>query len=202
PSPLEGEGGDGGGNRRLFRRYRAALAISLHALADSYSHEACMKNAQFRGHKPSPPECTAIFWHLDAEYGAGGQAAGVPYTKEAGLATWLALTWFRQELELDGRRCGATLRPRRSSIRGRNAICPWRAAVWRCKSSKRSALGSDRRVDGAPGVQESPSCKALRMPGMTSAWKRSMVVSMPPSDACGEMSMCVMPRRARLPALN
>ncbi len=75
-----------------------ALAIYLHALADSYSHEACMKAEQFRGHKPRPLECTAVDWHLDEEFGRNeDQQAGVSYTAEAALATWQALKWFRQQ---------------------------------------------------------------------------------------------------------
>ncbi len=75
-----------------------ALAIYLHSLADSYSHEACMRADQFRGHKPRPTECTAIEWHIDAEYGDDPkQDSGVHYTEEAALATWLALKWFRQQ---------------------------------------------------------------------------------------------------------
>lgn len=75
-----------------------ALAIYLHALADSYSHEACMKTAQFRGHKPRPRSCTAVYWHEQAEFGnVQPRDRGVPYTMEAAWATWLALKWFRQQ---------------------------------------------------------------------------------------------------------
>lgn len=75
-----------------------ALAIYLHALADSYSHEACMKAEQFRGHKPQPLECTAVAWHLEEEFGREQSAdEGVQYTEEAGLATWQALKWFREQ---------------------------------------------------------------------------------------------------------
>ncbi len=80
-----------------------ALAIYLHALADSYSHEACMKAAKFRGHKPRPQECTAVFWHEQAEFGDKPKRDyGVSYTAEAGWATWLALKWFRQQNGLTG----------------------------------------------------------------------------------------------------
>ena len=73
-----------------------ALAIYLHALADSYSHEACMNAEQFRGHKPRPLECTAVDWHIDEEYGkTEAQAEGVRYTEEAGMTTWQALKWYR-----------------------------------------------------------------------------------------------------------
>ena len=75
-----------------------ALAIYLHALADSYSHEACMKAEQFRGHKPRPLECTAVDWHIDEEYGrTETQDEGVRYTEEAGMATWQALKWYRAQ---------------------------------------------------------------------------------------------------------
>jgi hypothetical protein len=80
-----------------------SLAIYLHALADSYSHEACMKEAQFRGHKPHPPACTSVYWHEEAEFGRDpSQDVGTPYTKEAGLATWRALKWFRRVNQLAG----------------------------------------------------------------------------------------------------
>lgn len=81
---------------------RLALAIYLHALADSYSHEACMQADQFRGHKPRPVDCNAVFWHIQAEYGPDtkGRNRGVPFTEEAGMATWIALKWFRQQNKL------------------------------------------------------------------------------------------------------
>ena len=79
------------------------LAIYLHALADSYSHEACMASAQVRTHKPMPPECSAVQWHMKAEYGSDPQAdPGVSYTREAAHATWLALKWFREQNGLAG----------------------------------------------------------------------------------------------------
>lgn len=80
-----------------------ALAIYLHALADSYSHEACMKAEQFRGHKPNPDECNAVAWHNEAEFGhRPRQDTGVNYTEEAAHATWLALKWYRQQNNLAG----------------------------------------------------------------------------------------------------
>ena len=80
-----------------------ALAIYLHALADSYSHEACMKSEQFRGHKPNPDECNAGTWHNEAEFGHNpNQDTGVNYTEEAAQATWLALKWYRQLNHLGG----------------------------------------------------------------------------------------------------
>ena len=80
-----------------------ALAIYLHALADSYSHEACMKSEQFRGHKPNPDECNAVAWHIEAEFGHNpNQDTGVNYTEEAAQATWLALKWYRQQNNLAG----------------------------------------------------------------------------------------------------
>jgi len=80
-----------------------ALAIYLHALADSYSHEACMKSEKFRGHKPNPEECNAVAWHNEAEFGHNShQDTGVSYTEEAAQATWLALKWYRQQNNLGG----------------------------------------------------------------------------------------------------
>lgn len=75
-----------------------ALAVYLHALADSYSHEACMASAQVRTHKPRPSECSAVHWHTQAEFGDHAELdKGVSYTREAAQAVWLALKWFRQQ---------------------------------------------------------------------------------------------------------
>ncbi|MGH7493915.1 MAG: hypothetical protein ACREOO_16170 [bacterium] len=75
-----------------------ALAVYLHALADSYSHEACMASAQVRTHKPRPSECSAVHWHTQAEFGDHAEIdKGVNYTREAAQAVWLALKWFRQQ---------------------------------------------------------------------------------------------------------
>ncbi len=80
-----------------------ALALYLHALADSYSHEACMASAHVRTHKPLPLECSAVHWHIKAEFG-GDPAVdkGVSYTREAAQATWFALKWFREKNGLAG----------------------------------------------------------------------------------------------------
>lgn len=81
-----------------------ALAIYLHALADSYSHEACMRAEKFRGHKPQPAECNAVAWHIDAEFGHNPrQETGASYTEEAAQATWFAVKWYRQQNNLLGR---------------------------------------------------------------------------------------------------
>jgi len=95
---------DGGATfRDVQGKTLEALGIFLHSLADSYSHEACMKEAQFRGHKPLPKECSAIYWHEEAEYGSNPRVdEGVGYTREAAWATWLALKWFRQQNHLAG----------------------------------------------------------------------------------------------------
>ncbi|MBI4517469.1 MAG: hypothetical protein HY699_16825 [Deltaproteobacteria bacterium] len=75
----------------------AALGVYLHQLADSYSHEACMQAAQVRVHQPSPSECNAAYWHEVAEFGPSSSDVGVPYTIEAGKATWQVLKWFRAQ---------------------------------------------------------------------------------------------------------
>ncbi|MDZ7267560.1 MAG: hypothetical protein ONB48_19425 [candidate division KSB1 bacterium] len=94
---------NGGLEQPVAGKSSLALAIYLHALADSYSHEACMKAAQFRGHNPRPQECTAVYWHEQAEFGSvPSRDAGVPYTVEAAWATWLAVKWFRQQNGLIG----------------------------------------------------------------------------------------------------
>lgn len=74
---------NGGLKQPVAGKSSLALAIYLHVLADSYSHEACMKAAQFRGHKPRPQECTAVYWHEQAEFGSvPSRDEGVPYTSE------------------------------------------------------------------------------------------------------------------------
>jgi hypothetical protein len=95
---------NGGALQPVEGKSAVALAIYLHALADSYSHESCMAVEQFRGHKPRPVDCNARFWHEQAEYGPDtkGRNRGVPFTEEAGIATWLALKWFRQQNKLAG----------------------------------------------------------------------------------------------------
>ena len=81
----------------------SSLAVYLHSLADSYSHEACMRSTGIRNHKDSPSECTLQYWHLDAEYGPESKNPGTVYTREAGLATWLALKWYRKQNGLIGK---------------------------------------------------------------------------------------------------
>ena len=82
-----------------------ALAIYLHSLADSYSHEKCGEDAHTRRHclpaKPDcPVSCTTEFWHGQSEYGASG--SGVSFTKEAGRAVWQELRRYRSVRELAG----------------------------------------------------------------------------------------------------
>jgi hypothetical protein len=69
-----------------------ALAVYLHSLADSYSHEKCMADSHTRKHALSPPSCTTEFWHGQAEYGSSG--GGVSYTREAARAVFHELTVF------------------------------------------------------------------------------------------------------------
>ncbi|MFO0982733.1 MAG: hypothetical protein U1E76_13540 [Planctomycetota bacterium] len=76
-----------------------ALGLYLHAVADSYSHEQCMATAQLRTHVPVPSACEAVYWHEQAEYGPdAAQDVGVPYTKEAGRAVWIALSWYGEHV--------------------------------------------------------------------------------------------------------
>lgn len=80
-----------------------ALGIYLHALADSYSHEACMQQCSFQGHSVAPPTCTATYWHEIAEYGpVSAQNVGVEYTRRAGEAVWQALANYRKVNGLQG----------------------------------------------------------------------------------------------------
>lgn len=124
---------DGSPMQPVAGKTMVALAIYLHALADSYSHEACMKAEQFRGHKPRPNECTAVFWHEQAEFGtAPSRDQGVPYTKEAGWATWLALKSFRQQSAL-------TAPPMWSDEQVRQFVNDW-AALDKAKDRRELAL--------------------------------------------------------------
>ncbi|MDJ0943350.1 MAG: hypothetical protein QNJ30_07790 [Kiloniellales bacterium] len=66
-----------------------ALGIYLHALADSYSHEACMSQG-IRTHRREPEVCGFV-WHQDEEFGPEGEAEGVGFTRESGRAVWQAL---------------------------------------------------------------------------------------------------------------
>lgn len=80
-----------------------ALGIYLHALADSYSHEACMQQCSFQGHSVAPPACTAAYWHEIAEYGPLSlQNSGVHYTRDGGRAVWKALLHFREVNSIAG----------------------------------------------------------------------------------------------------
>lgn len=43
------------------------------------------------GRSVSPPTCTAVYWHMIAEYGpAAVQNVGTEYTRQAAKAVWLA----------------------------------------------------------------------------------------------------------------
>ena len=79
-----------------------ALGLYLHALADSYSHEACMKSSAVRTHSGSgvANECSSVDWHLIQEYGAG---QGVEYTHDGAWAVWQALKRYRTAQGYAGR---------------------------------------------------------------------------------------------------
>lgn len=94
---------DGGTARPVQPRSLNALGIYLHSLADSYSHEACMQQCSFQGHSVTPPACTAVYWHMTAEYGPlSVQNVGTDYTRQAAKAVWLALKNYRQVNGLTG----------------------------------------------------------------------------------------------------
>ena len=86
----------GGGDARDQKL--VALGIYLHSLADSYSHEACMKSVQLRSHTVDPAECNAKIWHRNKEFGHNPGDSGVAYTKEAAMAVWNMLKAFREKL--------------------------------------------------------------------------------------------------------
>lgn len=64
-----------------------ALAIYLHSLGDSYSHDFCMQKGVVRQHDPTSPVCTAQ-WHTTQEF-ASGQS--VPTTIIAAKEIWKVL---------------------------------------------------------------------------------------------------------------
>lgn len=79
----------------------AALGIYIHAVADAYSHEPCMKAEKIRGHRKETTfmraECSVVRWHENEEFGPPGSTVnrGTPYTIEAGMAVWQALKFYR-----------------------------------------------------------------------------------------------------------
>jgi hypothetical protein len=77
-----------------------ALGIYTHALADTYTHEPCMKKKQIRTHMGptslTVTECSTIPWHQDEEFGPEASNLGTKFTKEGGLAVWKALNYYRQ----------------------------------------------------------------------------------------------------------
>lgn len=80
-----------------------ALGIYLHALADTYTHDPCMKKKQVRSHMGRTSlvlECSVVRWHQDQEFGPEATNLGTSYTKEGGLAVWKALVFFRQSNSL------------------------------------------------------------------------------------------------------
>lgn len=86
----------------------AALGIYLHAVADAYSHEPCMKAKGIRGHRQTTTftstECSVVRWHEDEEFGPPSTFAnrGTPYTIEAGMAVWQALKFYRAKHGMTG----------------------------------------------------------------------------------------------------
>lgn len=77
-----------------------ALGIYTHALADTYTHEPCMKKKQIRTHMGMTSmtvlECSVARWHQDQEFGPEATNLGTAFTKEGGLAVWKALLYYRQ----------------------------------------------------------------------------------------------------------
>jgi hypothetical protein len=76
-----------------------ALGIYTHALADTYTHEPCMKKKQIRTHMGitslTVTECSVLLWHQDEEFGPEASNLGTKFTKEGGLAVWKALNYYR-----------------------------------------------------------------------------------------------------------
>lgn len=84
-----------------------ALGIYLHALADTYTHDPCMKKKQVRTHFGRTSlvlECSIVRWHQDQEFGPEATNLGTSYTKEGGLAVWKALVFFRQSNSLSSQK--------------------------------------------------------------------------------------------------
>jgi hypothetical protein len=86
----------------------ASLGIYLHAVADAYSHEPCMKSKKIRGHRQTTTiesvECSVVRWHENEEFGPPGSFTnrGTTYTIEAGKAVWQALKYYRTSHGLAG----------------------------------------------------------------------------------------------------
>src|SRR5262249_42875819 len=85
---------DGTNYQPLAGKTLPALAVFLHALADSYSHPKCYETSHFQGHRQQPSECNAQTWHGQEEFGAG--QPGLPYTRSAAEAVWQQLKAFRK----------------------------------------------------------------------------------------------------------
>jgi len=94
----------GSGYKDVKEGSLVALGIYLHSLADSYSHQACMKETLARGHSDEGTDgvasCEAREWHLEEEYGEGGSrgslGAGINYTYNSAIAVYEALKTYGQ----------------------------------------------------------------------------------------------------------
>ncbi len=71
-----------------------ALAIFLHSLADSYSHEKCMMEDTLRGH-PAPPSLCGILWHW-SEIPYTNPTYAFNHTEKAAQATWRVLREYKR----------------------------------------------------------------------------------------------------------
>ncbi|MBI3545337.1 MAG: hypothetical protein HY081_01885 [Gammaproteobacteria bacterium] len=94
---------NGGASTPVQGSSSIALGIYLHALADTYTHDPCMKKLQVRSHMSRTSltiECSVVRWHQDQEFGPEATNLGTSYTKEGGLAVWKALLFFRQSNSL------------------------------------------------------------------------------------------------------
>lgn len=95
PDPVPTISVNGSASAAVAGRTLHSLGIYLHSLADSYSHEECMRLVQKRDHTALPPQACQLSWH-DLEYGADPPNAAVPYTRFAGRAVWEALLYYRR----------------------------------------------------------------------------------------------------------
>ena len=78
-------------NKPIKPKTLVALAIYVHSIADTYSHERCMIVQAFRFHKPNPFCCNAD-WHTKVR---GDFGEGLPFTKTAADEVWRALRQYR-----------------------------------------------------------------------------------------------------------
>jgi len=101
PSPVPTISVNGSVEADVAGRSLDSLGIYLHSLADSYSHQECMRLVQKRDHTVTPPQACQLSWH-DLEYGPNPPNVGYPYTQFAARAVFQGLLYYRVHNGLAG----------------------------------------------------------------------------------------------------